>query len=993
MFNRRRSHAVRQQPARCLCLVLLLLSLSACQFGLPTTAPIVTPTPGAPTPTSSPTPTLPPEAEELYRTYAYGELLPDMRVPIQRSESGEGGWYFLIGTEEGWAQFLSQMGQPAEIWEPISWNQEIVIGALLGVRRGRGHAIAIREVGIDGISVRVAISTTAPEPAPASTWVSFPFHIVRLPRDELPLGSVTVRFVAAEVDGPAPAGQTLASQSIDLTDLNILWLPGEAAVYPTPTPPPSTSTPEPTLTPTPVPNLQMVGTVLEVLPQALQLSLLPDRGPLQVVELMQATSILSPEGQSATVAQLLPGMTINVLGYVGEGGKTRAAHIDILQQPAGQPGFAVYRARDASLSTLYDGYALPLSAETISTTIPLTQTLTLSQTRVLTQTGFVVVSDTYPSFAALYSDPQFATYPLFVSADTVLHTAQLALGRTFYATERDHLLPELEMLDRRMFELSWSQYEPISRSVSPAEQRMASTALRNAAYFAVPLSLLDAEFVPPDVISTVVNAEVGLIAASRAVTVSSLLNLPSIPDDQKQRTDYRQFSPPMRYARDGDLVRYYQALTWHRMIGFRPAQREETRSAALMAYTLRADPAARILWERIQAVLSFFQGQDASLSPAQYGDLLAGILDEGDGIASMANQPRMDAFVAAIEALPLPDNPIWELWTKDGLPKRQWRFLSPPFYLHSYIFQQTTGQHVSNAETQRVLPSLVDLAVALGSLESYRVATEQGETRYGNYLDQLDEVRSDLSTLQLSHWTAHLDTGWLHTYRAMTADKTPSYPEWMRTALWQRKELQAMFAGWTLLRHDDAAGPRSMPVAERLPEGVPAPPWGYVEPQPETYTRLAALTAMVIEGLESRMMLTDADRTSLLELEAWIGFLRDVSRRELTGQALTAEEYQRLGLTASLLQLPTRTSENASAIVQIAASEAEQLVEATGRIDTIYVVIERERTQYLARGGVYSHYEFPRPVEETLTDPVWREVLDAGDVPERPVWAQGFVIE
>jgi hypothetical protein len=61
-------------------------------------------------------------------------------------------------------------------------------------------------------------------------------------------------------------------------------------------------------------------------------------------------------------------------------------------------------------------------------------------------------------------------------------------------------------------------------------------------------------------------------------------------------------------------------------------------------------------------------------------------------------------------------------------------------------------------------------------------------------------------------------------------------------------------------------------------------------------------------------------------------------------------------------------------------------------VDEIYVVVCRDRKRYLARGGVYSHYEFAWPIEEPLTDAVWRDLLAAGEVPPRPVWASDFVI-
>ena len=75
------------------------------------------------------------------------------------------------------------------------------------------------------LTVRATIDIVTPQSAQASSsWISYPFHLVRVPREELVLGPVTFDFVA--VDAP---GEIIVSQTVDLVDLNILWLPGEQA--------------------------------------------------------------------------------------------------------------------------------------------------------------------------------------------------------------------------------------------------------------------------------------------------------------------------------------------------------------------------------------------------------------------------------------------------------------------------------------------------------------------------------------------------------------------------------------------------------------------------------------------------------------------------------------------------------------------------------------------------------------------------------------------
>ena len=569
----------------------------------------------------------------------------------------------VIGSAEGWAQFLSQMGQPAEIWEPVQWTDEIVIGALLGARQGRGWKIAISDLTIDGLNVVAqVILGPAPEAVTLSSWVTYPFHLVRVPRQEVPLGAVTFRFAAED--------RTLAEQATDMVGLDIAWLPGEASALPTATPALPTSTPEPTVIPTPVPHLRVVGIVLETPAAvdnrngALQLHIVSPGTPYEWVELLEGTSIFSEQGQPVSLTQIVPGTTIAVLGYTGQEGAVRAAHIDILHLPAQEPSFASYQSRTVSLSTIYEGYELPLSEEGISTTVPITQAMSLTQTHALTRTGFVVAPSTSRSFAdqllaAQQSGAQGDTgegYPLFISTDSVLHVSQLLFDQVLHSTERLSLLPELTQLDQEMFSLSWAQYQTTKGQATPEGRRVAAAAKRNAAYFAVPLALLDPGFTTPAEITGVVSAELSLIAAGEGITVSPLFDLPDMADPSKLRVDYAQFVPTGPYARDEESSRYYRAVTWHRLIALRPEQREETLSAVLIAHLLQTHSAPRVLWERIHAVQAFFQGQDASFTAADYVGLVAAVWGEG-ARCHRSGRREPDGGVSRVRTRPSPTRP------------------------------------------------------------------------------------------------------------------------------------------------------------------------------------------------------------------------------------------------------------------------------------------------------------------------------------------------
>lgn len=64
---------------------------------------------------------------------------------------------------------------------------------------------------------------------------------------------------------------------------------------------------------------------------------------------------------------------------------------------------------------------------------------------------------------------------------------------------------------------------------------------------------------------------------------------------------------------------------------------------------------------------------------------------------------------------------------------------------------------------------------------------------------------------------------------------------------------------------------------------------------------------------------------------------------------------------------------------------------ATGQIESIFVIVPGRNGGFaLARGGVYSYYEFMSPPGVRLTDEAWRASLGAGTAPARPGWESVF---
>jgi len=281
-----------------------------------------------------------------------------------------------------------------------------------------------------------------------------------------------------------------------------------------------------------------------------------------------------------------------------------------------------------------------------------------------------------------------------------------------------------------------------------------------------------------------------------------------------------------------------------------------------------------------------------------------------------------------------------------------------------------------------------------------------GETQYGGYIEQMEKVQGEVAALEMDSWTQNLYWSWLHTLRSIISEKGDSYPAFMRTRAWTHKDLHTALGSWTELKHDTIlyakqayAALTAMPPEARLK--------GYVEPNPEAYARLAALTRMTLEGLDSRSLLASDDRDSLVRLEELLLSLKAIAEKELQGEPLAEEEYDLINSYGDILENLTLAAadkpepggsvdEEEAAVVADVATDPNSgtvLEEAVGKIFEIYVVAEVEGQLTLTEGGVFSYYEFVWPMGDRLTDESWREMLNSGQAPPRPEWTSRFIVE
>jgi hypothetical protein len=193
---------------------------------------------------------------------------------------------------------------------------------------------------------------------------------------------------------------------------------------------------------------------------------------------------------------------------------------------------------------------------------------------------------------------------------------------------------------------------------------------------------------------------------------------------------------------------------------------------------------------------------------------------------------------------------------------------------------------------------------------------------------------------------------------------------------------------------------------------------------PEFYARLAALTEMTLDGLGQRGLLVEKDRSSLQRLHTLARSLQTMAEKELRGEPLTEEEYETIRFHGGELEHLTMAAADSpegeqpgtagqvmpeedpqAAVIADVATDPDPEGDGTanpvvlelgvGRIDELHAVVplieeDGSITLQVAKGGVFSYYEFRWPADDRLTDEKWREMLAVGEAPPRPDWISSF---
>lgn len=627
----------------------------------------------------------------------------------------------------------------------------------------------------------------------------------------------------------------------------------------------------------------------------------------------------------------------------------------------------------------------------------------------LVENNFVVCDGTWSEFFDLYEQNRYLQVPVFVTTDSMMHTYHLYFALLQKNTESHYLTDLTGKFSSRMYEDSLAQYQEL------AGTEWEDAALKNVAFFAVGAELMGQEVADlPTGAKTIAGQEQQLILDAQSVEESPLTG---------DLEDYSQYKPRGYYEGNEELEQYFRAMMWYGRRNFAQTNETQNREALLMTLALQEDSEAQEAWNAVYSITSFFAGASDDAGYQEYAPIIEEVYGKDVTLEKLVGDDKsFEKYVKLIQTLDPPaiNSEVFaddEGETDKTQLAKGFRFMGQRFSLDEAVFTQLCYSKVKeNPEGEkRMLPDALDVPAAMGSDKAVELLQENGAFTYAGYEENLEKVQTKIQEKPDSFWNASLYANWLYTLNPLLEERGEGYPSFMTNEEWQKKNLEGFLGSWTELKHDTVLYSKQF-VAEMGGGDEEVDDRGYVEPMPELYHRLRVLTQKTAYGLEKFGVINDTDKENLARLEELADQLTTISIKELTNEPLTEAEFELIRSYGGNLEhfwaeavkeqsesesRPYSSEFPAALVVDVATDpNGTVLEEAIGGISEIYVVVPVDGKLRIAKGGVFTYYQFEQPLSDRMTDSQWRQKLGLeltddmqyirDDSLEQPQWTQSY---
>jgi len=616
---------------------------------------------------------------------------------------------------------------------------------------------------------------------------------------------------------------------------------------------------------------------------------------------------------------------------------------------------------------------------------------TLAMRPVLARHNFVIVPTREEQLFYIYDQNEYSYTPNFVTTDLILQLLHKYLNGILNDVEEVRLAPIVAQMLRQ----GTTQAQALAtRSQNPAAREAAEWA---AAYYAIGRNLLTGSSAPiAGAYADQVATEVALGTAANG-KVSAFL--------QDSLFQYGSMKPRGLYTRNDTTRRYFRTVKWLNTAPVFLDSDDGLLHAVALAKALTANPQATQGFANLTHVLDVLVGDEDNRSLTHLlrilkADYAGQSLDQLAAPATLARLRRQLVAAGTDRIRPKGASGVATV----ALERPTLLFTAGRYTFDAEILSRLT--EVLKPQPKRPFPKGLDAFAAFGNrtAEDILLNHYQEATRWPAYPDTLRAVQKQFAGY--TSWDQNLYTKTMQALLGLNAPSPdPSPPYFARTPAWQRRNLSTALGGWAELKHDLLLY-TEQPMGAEMGGGGGGPPpphhLGYVEPNQPFWDRAVALLAFQNQALHRLHANTPHLDSLNKDLSRLVVKLQKLAKKEVAHQKLTIEEMndltsiggqvEELTLRTLKLQstdpLPDR-ERHVGVVADVYAYNEDVLEEAVGTADALFVVVDINGVPVLARGAIFSYYEFTSNTR--LTDEEWRIQLAKQPQP-RPTWLRDLIV-
>ncbi|NME71086.1 DUF3160 domain-containing protein [Flammeovirga aprica] len=454
---------------------------------------------------------------------------------------------------------------------------------------------------------------------------------------------------------------------------------------------------------------------------------------------------------------------------------------------------------------------------------------------------------------------------------------------------------------------------------------------------------------------------------------------------QNETVNFGDLKPRSHYTKSEPLRSYFKSFKWISLNGIDISNNEELKGLITLAFTIKNDPNLYKKYQKYSADIEKLAGKEDNIS---IRDLIA--LIDVNSLDEALEESKVAQIQEQLMASSKERIKVAYFTPSAEEDKKRLFFFSSTYSISGEIFSKLIN-------VKRDAPKALDVAAVFGNKTAEKILLEEYKEneKWPAYTSNLQQLQNQFESF--SDWDHNYGFKGVESALASFAEQE-NYPNFMKTDAYNRKELSTALSSWTHIKHDLVLYQERPYAAEAGEGGGPEPPshYSYVEPNIVFWNTAKELVSWLEILSENKETTFESELQKIKEVG---NLLRKVANKQLNGENVSKEEYQKLHFIGAEIEyillglletdhLPTRESSMAL-IADVYANKSGILNVAVGHADDIYVIVPFKGEYHIARGSTFSFYEFQS--DGVLNDEDWRKKVGEKNVPKRPEWIAPLV--